>query len=349
MIITLGMIDKAAGLIYGPLEHHLDHLAPFCSLMQIPLVLTEEELSEKARLYYPELEVLHWGCLEAPFKVVESFDTLFYSTPRILFDEVFFIAEASLRKKIKTVWLPHGNSDKGHASYFMEGLKDEQTLLVYGQKMIDFVHQKKVFQKCIKIGNFRLEYYHRHKHFYDSWIQKLQLPSQKVILYAPTWQDGENSSSFYDAVPHLIDQLPADHFLLIKLHPNLEKDIRCQQLMLQNDHSNVRFLSDFTPIYPILDKVDLYLGDMSSVGYDFLAFNRPMFFFNPTQREHSDPGLYLHRCGRTFPHYSQIFDTIQQEGQQSHLTGVREETYAYTFGEKKPWVQIKTEILENLG
>ena len=31
-----------AGLIYGPDLHHLDHLAPICSLMNIPLIVTEK-------------------------------------------------------------------------------------------------------------------------------------------------------------------------------------------------------------------------------------------------------------------------------------------------------------------
>jgi CDP-glycerol glycerophosphotransferase (TagB/SpsB family) len=311
--------------------------------MQIPLVLTDEELVQKARLYYPDLEVLHWDCLEAPFEVVQAFDTIFYSTPRILFDEVFFIAEATLRKKIRTIWLPHGNSDKGHASYFMEGLKDEQTLLVYGPKMIDFLKAKNVFPACIQIGNFRLEYYRRHKLFYDSWMEKL--PSKKTLLYAPTWQDGENSSSFFDAAHRLIEQLPSDVLLLIKLHPNLEKDIRVEQFILQNeDRPNMRFLTGFTPIYPVLEKADLYLGDMSSVGYDFLTFNRPMFFFNPTSRDLSDPGLYLHRCGHTLGPDHKIFDMLKQD--QSHLTSVRQETYAYTFGKDRNWKQIKEEILQ---
>jgi CDP-glycerol glycerophosphotransferase (TagB/SpsB family) len=340
------MIDRAAGIIYGPLEHHLDHLAPFCSLLQIPLILTEEELVQKARLYYPELEILHWDCLEAPFKTAQSFDTLFYSTPRIFFDEVFFIAEATLGKKIKTIWLPHGNSDKGHASYFMEGLKDEQILLIYGKKMIDFLAQKNIHKPSCCIGNFRLEYYHRHKVFYDSWIQKLHFPSQKIILYAPTWQDGENSSSFFSAIDPLILQLPEDYFLLIKLHPNLEKDIRCQQLILQYEHlSNIRFLTGFTPVYPLLEKADVYMGDMSSIGYDFLTFNRPMYFFNPADRHPSDPGLYLHQCGRCFQKddYLKIFDIIRQDDQ-SHLTPVRAETYAYTFGNQRPWKQIQDEL-----
>jgi teichoic acid glycerol-phosphate primase len=338
------MTNRAAGLIYGPLEHHLDHLAPFCSLMEIPLVVTDEDLAQKARLYYPKLELLQWDCLEAPFEVVRSFDTIFYSTPRILFDEVFFIAETSLRKKIRTIWLPHGNSDKGHASFFMEGLKEEQTLLVYGQKMIDFLQAKNVFSNCIKMGNFRLEYYRRHHSFYDSLIKSLSFPLQKTILYAPTWQDGENSSSFFTAAHRLIQQLPSDVFLLIKLHPNLEKEIGVQQFILQNEtHPNIRFLTGFTPIYPILEKTDIYLGDMSSIGYDFLTFNRPMFFFNPTGRSLADPGLYLHRCGESLQPDQQTFELMHD---QSHLTPVREATYAYTFREDRSWDQIKEEILK---
>ena len=340
------MLHSTAGFIYGPLEHHLDHLAPFCSLMQIPLVLTDEDLDQKARLYYPDLELLYWDCLEAPFEVVRSFDTVFYSTPRCMFDEVFFIAEATLGKKMRTIWLPHGNSDKGHASPLMEGLKNEDTVLVYGPKMIDFLKNKNVFLPTISIGNFRLEYYCRHKKFYDLLIHELSLPSMKTILYAPTWQDGENSTSFFQAAEDLIKQLPSDVLLLIKLHPNLEKDSSVLQFVLQNEtHPNIRFLPGFTPVYPILERADIYLGDMSSVGYDFLNFNRPMFFFNPTARDPSEPGLYLHRCGQTLQP-DQIFNHLNSD--QSHLTRVREETYAYTFGKQQSWDLIQQEIVQHI-
>lgn len=339
-------MPRSAGFIYGPLEHHLDHLAPFCSLMQIPLILTDEDLLQTARLYYPNLTLLHWNCLDAPFEVVQAFDTLFYSTPRCMHDEVFFIAEATFRKKMKTIWLPHGNSDKGHASLLMEGLKNEETVLVYGPKMVDFLKAKQVFKPSISLGNFRLEYYRRHKNFYNALIQKLSLPPMKTLLYAPTWQDGENSTSFFQAADSLTEQLPSDLLLLIKLHPNLEKDTRVLQFMLQHEtHPNVRFLTRFTPIYPILERTDLYMGDLSSIGYDFLTFNRPMLFFNPTSRDPSDPGLYLHRCGETIQP-SQIFHFLDHD--QSHLTPLREETYAYTFG-KQSWDLAKQQILQHLG
>jgi len=338
---------RAAGFIYGPLEHHLDHLAPFCSLMQIPLILTDEELLQTARHYYPNLTLLHWNCLEAPFEIVQVFDTLFYSTPRCMFDEIFFIAEATFRKKLKTIWLPHGNSDKGHASLLMEGLKEEETLLVYGPKMIDFLETKQVFKPSISLGNFRLEYYRRHKPFYEALIQKIALPAKKTILYAPTWQDEENSTSFFMVADCLIEQLPPETLLLIKLHPNLEKDIRVIQFKLQHEsHPYIRFLTGFTPVYPILEKADLYLGDLSSVGYDFLTFNRPMFFFNLTHRDPSDPGLYLHRCGETIQP-DQIFHDVDQD--QSHLTPMRQATYAYTFGEEQNWDVVQQQIAHLLG
>lgn len=339
-------MPHSAGFIDGPLEHHLDHVAPFCSLMQIPLILTDEDVAKKAQLYYPDLKLLYFNCVEAPFEITKSFDTLYCSIPRCMFDEIFFIAEKTLRKKIQTIWLPHGNSDKGHISSLMEGLKDEQTLLVYGPKMVDFLHEKKVTKPCINIGNFRLEYYRRHRSFYDALITSFDFPSKKIVLYAPTWKDAENSTSFFDIADRLVEQLPSNLFLLIKLHPNLEKETHVLQFMLQHEtHPHLRFLSGFTPVYPILEKADLYLGDFSSIGYDFLTFNRPMFFFNPTERTVDDPGLYLHRCGQTVKP-DQIFTALTQD--QSHLTKIRQETYAYTFGKEKNWSYIQNEILQHI-
>jgi CDP-glycerol glycerophosphotransferase (TagB/SpsB family) len=84
---------------------------------------------------------------------------------------------------------------------------------------------------------------------------------------------------------------------------------------------------------------------LSSVGYDFLTFNRPMFFFNPTQRDSSDQGLYLHQCGSTLEP-DQIFHALNDD--QSHLASLREQTYGYTFGKKRNWDLIQAEVLEAL-
>jgi hypothetical protein len=319
---------NCAGFLYGPLHHHLDHLAPFCSLQKIPLIVTDEGIAEQITSYYPDLQLLHWNCIEAPFKTVQTFDTLVYTIPRPFYEELFFIAESTHHKKLKTIWLPHGNSDKGHHSLFMEGLKDETTLLVYGQKMVDFLHLKRISKPSIPVGNYRFEYYLRHRSFYNALIDPWIVSETKTLFYAPTWQDGENSTSFFEMTQALITQLPNGYTLWIKPHPNHENDIRTEQLILLYPH--IRFIRNFTPIYPLLDKADIYLGDFSSIGYDFLTFNRPMFFFNQNHHSSDDPSRTLHKCGDTLDP-NNIYQALLNDPDQSHLTQVRQELYNYTY------------------
>lgn len=318
-----------AGLIYGPLPHHLDHVAIFAHMINIPLIVTEETLAQQARTFYPGLEVIYWNYLEIPEKLVSNFDTIYCSMPRPLFEEPFFMAQKILKKTIRTIWLPHGNSDKGHLSPSMEGLQYDQAALVYGQKMIDFFKEKNVFDhlKISEIGNFRYRYYQKHRSFYDRLINELIPTDKKLILYAPTWKDAENSSSFDEAWPILIEKLPAKYALAIKPHPNL----KCPSIPKR---SNVFLINDFPPIYPLLNRTDIYIGDMSSIGYDFIVFDRPMYFLNPNSRDPIfDPGLFLHRCGQTInpEEYDKVYEFMDA---QTHLSIVRKEVYDYTFSSR---------------
>jgi hypothetical protein len=89
---------------------------------------------------------------------------------------------------------------------------------------------------------------------------------------------------------------------------------------------------------------------MSSIGYDFLAFNKPMFFLNKLGRDSDkDRGLYLFRCGTEvkadqFPSlYPLIEKNLSTDAQR--YTSIRKEVYDYTFGPEKPFQQIKEEII----
>lgn len=344
-------MQKTAGLLYGPDVHHLDHLAVLCVLMQIPLIATEEKIAALASKYYPDLECHYCNYLPLPELIVQNYDTLFCCLPRDLFEEIFFFAQHLAGKKVRTIWCPHGNSDKGHASAFMEGLRKEETALVYGQKMIDFLIQKEAFQQLkahVVIGNYRHQFYKLHKAFYEKILENeihKNLPAaKKTILFAPTWQDREHSSSFFSAMPLLIQNLPDCYNLIIKPHPNLLVDLKAEALLWKAEEKpNILVIRDFPPIYPLLDAVDLYVGDMSSIGYDFLTFDKPMFFLNQNKRDpKSDPGLYLHRCGKSLnpEEYAKIYEFFEHE---EPLSEVRQEVYTYTFAEK-PWEQLRQEI-----
>lgn len=348
---------QAAGLIYGPDAHHLDHLAVICSFMEIPLIATDEEIASNAKIFYPHLDILLWDYVEVGQKLVSHFDIIFYSIPRILFDEAFFFQQMMHQKKINTIWCPHGNSDKGNTIYFMEELKNEEIIIAYGKRMVEFLKRKNVYQnlkKCVLAGNLRYLYYLQNKDFYDRLVgsdiaRKLPL-SEKTVLYAPTWQDFEKSSSFSEATDHLIKNLPGNWNLIVKLHPNLlqQEPIKIQKFIDQyEDQGRVLFLKNFPPVYPILNISDIYIGDMSSIGYDFLTFNRPMFFLNQNLRDKmTDDGLYLFRCGIEVrpEQYRDIYKiiNIHLETDALEFSDVRKAVYSDTFSRNENW---KEEIL----
>jgi teichoic acid glycerol-phosphate primase len=325
-----GMQVRVAGFLYGPLEHHLDHIAPLCGLRKIPLIVTDEEVARQARLYYPDVEILEYSPLDVAFRIVQEFDTLYYTIPLPAYNEIFFLAEQGLNKNLKTVWVPHGNSDKGHRGPYFEALADETELIVYGAQMLELLRLKGIHAPCTQVGNFRLRYYEQHHAFYQSLIESWANPHEKVVLYAPTWE--EEVSSFFEETERLIAQIPPKHLLWIKPHPNLELNILTEHLALKyQHHPQVRFIRHFSPIYPLLERADVYLGDASSVGYDFLAFNRPMFFFNP----HNLPRA-LHECGRSLVSSENFFEIVAEDSTQSHLSQVREEMYNYVFENALP-------------
>jgi len=297
-----------AGLIYGPEFHHLDHLAPLCALLRIPLILTEDALACQAKEFYPDLEILHWSPHETPDRAATNFSTIYYSTPRILFDQVFYLAQALQGKKIQTIWCPHGNSDKGRNSPFMEALAGEELLLTYGPRMEAFLKEKKIDVPVLRIGNYRLAYYEKHKAFYDNLLaKKLPPKSGKMLLYAPTWQDEEKNSSFIDLLPHLLE-IPEEFFFLAKLHPNLYQQYPEEIAKLKK---TIFVLEDFPPIYPLLARTDLYIGDMSSIGYDFLAFKRPMLLLNE-QGSLKESGAFL--ASKDYPRIFEISKKLLREG-----------------------------------
>lgn len=348
------MHPHSAGLLYGPESHHLDHIAPLCAILDIPLITTEESLLKQAEEAYPFIKILYLDYLELPFFLVKNYKVIFYCFSRILFNELFFLAQTLCKKNIHTIWCPHGNSDKGNLKPYTQALYQEELLLVYGQQMIDFFTRHKLIKPYVITGNFRYQFYLQHKDWYDAYIaQKMPLSNQKkTIIYAPTWRDSEKSCSFFSAITHLIEQKPAKYTLLIKPHPNLaqqepffvkEIEEKCKAI------PDVYFISDLAPIYPLLNRCDLYIGDMSSVGYDFLQVNRPMFFLNQNNLD-NNLSTYLFRCGQIISckQYSDMYSLLDN-AQQQELTLARKEVYQYAFAPCLCLKQLKNKIFHALA
>ncbi len=274
---------KAAGLIFDDSPHYIDHLAPLCSLMGWPLIVCEPAIADQCRLYYPNLILQETSLLELQLpEWVVSCDN------RALLN--FY------KRPFRTIWLPHGLSDKGWKKPFFEALEQEDLLLVYGPRMLEVLAAKKIQLPTLSIGSYRHEYHQLHRTFYEKQLSH-RFGSRRFALYAPTWEDSENNGTFWETFPKLT-ALPFE--LVIKLHPNTLKKFspqieRCKGLA----PSQITFLEDFPPIYPLLSRTDLYIGDRSSIGYDFLHFQKPLYFISSSLTDPaSDPSAYLMQCGK---------------------------------------------------
>ncbi len=332
-------------------------------MLGIPLLLTDEEIFSQAKHFYPTLDARLFSPLDIAICLLKDHEAVFSCLSKTLIDELFFFAEHSLQKKILPVWCPHGNSDKGHTSGFMQYLCKEWAALVYGPRML------KYFQACgvlehlrayCMTGNYRLEDYRIHQEFYDrlglDHIRRKLPEAKKTFLFAPTWHDSEESSSFNDACEILIEKLPPETNLIVKLHPNtqLHEEWKIDHLLEKySGHPHVLFLQNYPHIYSLSALCDLYIGDVSSIGYDFLTWDRPMVFLNQRQIDPvSDPGAYLFRSGIVLSpaDYPRIYTLIEELLPFDHslFSPIRKEVYADTFGEEKTPEVLRLEIQEML-
>jgi CDP-Glycerol:Poly(glycerophosphate) glycerophosphotransferase len=352
---------KGVGLNPQSQLHYIDHLAPICILMNIPLLFTDEKNQLIGRNYYPELNV-HFMPEETVTReyLISNYDVIFMSD---LWDKRDFHAkyaelERKYQKKLRQVHCPHGFSDKG---FYLKNCVNEDIGLLYGQNMIDLLKSEHVLNELpyhVFTGNYRYTYFKKHQIFfntlYEQEIQSRFEKKQPTILYAPTWKDREDSTSFFDVSDDLFKNLPDSYNMIVKVHPQIELEhagFYYHIIGKYEKRPNLLFLNDFPLVYPLLAHCDLYIGDMSSIGYDFLTFNKPMFFLNHLRRNSKiDRRLYLFRAGiEVKPDaYPLIYQLIEANllKDAEHFTKIRSELYQYTFGEEKTSEEIKKEILE---
>ena len=317
----------------GPAFHLLDHIAPLAAHLQIPLIVTEEINHQLATKYYPHVEVQYIEDLEFHFKALTHFDALIeckYWSPhfKTLFHHLY-------GKKIDFIFCPHGQSDKGFASPLLAPYANQDIVLLYGDLLIDMLKELKIWPlpRFIRIGDFRQFHYRKHQKFYDDIAQKEIFahlpPNRPFLLYAPTWLDPDGSTSFFDQGALLFSQLPQEWNLIVKVHPLLKSRHPAQYEIIAKHcekRSNLLLIDTFPPIHPILTKVDAYLGDASSIGYDFLSFKRPMFFF-----PHSTlPKTKIHSCGLTLHSTTSLFHLIEKNLNNS-FSEKQEDLYRYAF------------------
>ncbi len=342
---------RAIGISTGP-STHLDHLGILCALLDIPLVVTDEKVYETARRFYPELDLhLHdWNDLSLD-ALANHADVLF-GCGKFWAASLLPVFEDLYGKKMRLVFCPHGNSDKGRSLRLEEMHPYQDISLFYGDHMLELLTSTGAsasIRHLVRTGNYRYRYYLDRRPFYDALADELvfqHLPKEKkILLYAPTWPNKENPSPVFDLTAHLIEQLSPSYSLLIKWHPLLEEFYPGQTHHLLGRYEGrpgVDFIHEFPAIYPLLQRCDGYIGDFSSIGYDYLLFDRPLYFLPLSVQE---PGP-LFSCGLTLPQekISSFLDETWEDNQ-TRLRPARNSLYLRAFGQEKSPSTLKKEIL----
>ncbi len=330
----------------------LDHLAPFCYLMDMPFLVTEEKNKQLLEKFYPMISVLYEEYDEISYAdLAKKYDVFFQST---FWDENLIRHFANLQnKEVLFVYCPHGNSDKGHREPMMKKIIEQDRTLLYGEHMIDLLKKQNLWDKIppfVLTGNYRYTFYKKFQSFYDQKVKCLQInPEFLTILYAPTWNDREKSTSFYSVTEQLVKTLPDHINLIIKTHPLLEeREPALYWKNIPSQKKNLVVLEDFPPIHPLLNCVDLYLGDFSSIGYDFLKFEKPMFFFDLENRAQC-PSCHLHQVGKTIPKDCiNIYEFILKHLDHSSFLEKKKQMYHFAFGEPKSFNTLQKQVLETV-
>jgi len=324
------MYNKA-GFLYGNNLHYVDHIAILCDLLEIPLFITDDSIQTTLVKYYPKLTTKLVSPTHFSETILSNYDVVFSCLPKQLINHLFFFDEHKLKKKLLTVWLPHGNSDKDNLSALIK----EDLLLIYGKQMQDTLLKAGLLSsKLTTIGNFRSYHYTLNKPFYE----KLLSPSlafskkQKTIFYAPTW----SNSCIEKTLPQLLSNFPSHYNLYIKTHPNIVETGYYIALMEKYiTQPNIKFIDAIPTIYPILEKADIYLSDHSSIAYDFLFFNRPLFFLTGKK-------TLIHHTGEVIT-LDSFFEKIDSE---DNFAIARHDIYQYCFDQSVHHYQLK-QIIDN--
>jgi hypothetical protein len=91
-----------------------------------------------------------------------------------------------------------------------------------------------------------------------------------------------------------------------------------------DNRRGVYFLNEFPAIYPLLEKVSAYIGDHSSIGYDFLYYDRPLYFLEKKEK------APLQECGRAVEDIKELEGWLKEDGKE--FSEKRRELYCYAFG-----------------
>jgi hypothetical protein len=233
--------------------------------------------------------------------------------------------------KTQAVQIFHGMSDKNFT--YERDFSDYLLCLCVGQRQVDRLLQA----SCNENMKWKLIGYPKFDH--PPTLPLLFENDKKTLIYCPTWRK-ENISSIeiFLSHPEVIEQLTEEYNLIVKPHPNIfnrDRQFYDQQIVdCLHQLPNIRLIQSGN-VMPWYAQADLFIGDISAAGYEWLYYNKPMVFLNP------QPGVlqpstnvasmtYLWQCGDVCDEISQLKQYVDQSFVGDRHQAMRESLLHYS-------------------
>lgn len=139
-------------------------------------------------------------------------------------------------------------------------------------------------------------------------------PGDRIVLYAPTWQQDDNGRELFpfgesqDNFIQRLSEICSEHQSTLVIRSHLNARIG------EKIFSNVRYCSmkDYPDTESLLQHTDVLICDWSSIAFDYLALNRPTVFLNVTPPFKNGFSLDpKHRFGVVVEDINSLHETLQ--------------------------------------
>jgi CDP-glycerol glycerophosphotransferase (TagB/SpsB family) len=242
-----------------------------------------------------------------------------------------FLRAHERSERTRAVQIFHGMSDKPFT--YERDFSNYLLCLCTGQRQVDrllqYEHNHRM--RWAIIGYPKFDHLLTAQRFFNN--------EKKTVIYCPTWRKEHLSSiDVFLRAPDVIARLVEAYNLIVKPHPNTFNSARefyDREIVEQLEHIPGITLVRSGNVMPWFAQSDLYVGDISASGYEWLYFDRPMVFLNP------QPGVlhpsadvtsptYLWRCGTVCDDMDSLQATIDKSLHSNPYHDVRETVLAYS-------------------
>lgn len=255
----------------------------------------------------PELfsQISHVQLVANDFRKPIEFMTSIYhiATAQTLFiDNYFgFLSALPHKKRPRIIQLWHANGaikmfglyDKSNSERSAKAIRRFNSVynqfdftLVGSDKMADiFKHAFNLSEESmVKLGIPRTDFFFNQdevKHSKKQLENKFPMTqTKKVILYAPTFRENNDTWDMHIDFDLLADTMGSDYLFFVKLHPSIED----KHISLPDSVINISQIN----INEFLLLTDILITDYSSIPFEYALLSKPMIFHAPDLAEYKD-------------------------------------------------------------